>query len=68
MNERAKILNDWRIVPRLLVVAYGWFAVDVGYWFMALPDPTASQSAFVNVIWGASAAWFGLYVHSGNKS
>ena len=31
-------------------------------WFMQLPDPTNAQSAFVSVIVGAGAAWFGLYV------
>jgi hypothetical protein len=29
---------------------------------MTLPDPTNAQSAFVSVIVGAGAAWFGLYV------
>ena len=29
---------------------------------MALPDPTNAQSAFVSVVVGAGAAWFGLYV------
>ena len=29
---------------------------------MQLPDPTNAQSAFVSVIVGAGAAWFGLYV------
>lgn len=62
-----KKLDEWRIVPRLLVTAYGAFAFVVGDWFMSLPEPTASQSSFVSVIWGASAAWFGLYVNSGNK-
>ena len=36
-------------------------------WFMALPEPTAPQSAFVSVIVGAGAAWFGLYVGSGGR-
>jgi hypothetical protein len=36
-------------------------------WFMALPEPTAPQSAFVSVIVGAGAAWFGLYVGSGGS-
>ena len=31
-------------------------------WFMPLPDPTNSQSAFVSIIVGAGAAWFGLYI------
>ena len=29
---------------------------------MQLPDPTNAQSAFVSVVVGAGAAWFGLYV------
>ncbi len=29
---------------------------------MSLPEPTNAQSAFVSVIVGAGAAWFGLYV------
>jgi len=29
---------------------------------MQLPEPTNAQSAFVSVIVGAGAAWFGLYV------
>ena len=31
-------------------------------WFMSLPDPTNAQSAFVSIIVGAGAAWFGLYI------
>ena len=29
---------------------------------MQLPEPTNAQSAFVSVVVGAGAAWFGLYV------
>ena len=29
---------------------------------MSLPEPTNAQSAFVSVVVGAGAAWFGLYV------
>ena len=34
---------------------------------MQLPDPTNAQSAFVSVVVGAGAAWFGLYVGGTNK-
>ena len=55
-------LDKWRIFPRLLITLYG-----VAFWrttelFMQLPDPTNAQSAFVSVVVGAGAAWFGLYV------
>ena len=36
-------------------------------WFMTLSDPTNAQSAFVSVIVGAGAAWFGLYCGSGGS-
>ena len=35
---------------------------------MTLPDPTNSQSAFVSVIVGAGAAWFGLYTSTSKSS
>jgi hypothetical protein len=60
-------VNEWRVIPRLLVMMYGFFAVHVGSWFMSLPDPTGAQSAFVSTIWGAAAAWFGFYCNSGSK-
>lgn len=60
-------VNRWRLVPRLLVLLYGLFCFYVGDWFMGLVDPTTQQSAFVSVVWGASAAWFGLYVNSGRS-
>jgi len=62
-----KELNSWRIIPRLLIFLYGAFCLHVGIWFMELLDPSAAQSAFVSVIWGASSAWFGLYVNSGGS-
>jgi hypothetical protein len=34
---------------------------------MSLPDPNTQQAGLVSVIVGAGAAWFGLYVSSGNN-
>ena len=55
-------LSAWRIFPRLLITLYGVAFWRTTEWFMQLPDPTNAQSAFVAVIVGAGAAWFGLYV------
>lgn len=60
-------LNKWRIIPRLMIMLYAGMCWHVSVWFMAIPDPTATQSAFTVTIWGAAAAWFGLYVNSGNQ-
>jgi hypothetical protein len=63
----AAAVDEWRIVPRVLMIMYAISFYRATEWFMQLPDPTNSQSAFVSVIVGAGAAWFGLYVGSGNK-
>ena len=36
-------------------------------WFIALPDPNMAQAAALSIIIGAGAAWFGLYINSGNN-
>ena len=63
----AQAIDKWRIWPRLLITLYGVMFYQTTAWFMSLPDPTNAQSAFVSVIVGAGAAWFGLYVGSGGK-
>ena len=60
-------IDKWRIWPRALITLYGVMFWRTTEWFMAIPEPTAHQSAFVSVIVGAGAAWFGLYVGSGGK-
>ena len=70
----ARRVNEWRVVPRLLVAGYGWLMWDVAQWYMGLPAPSAPQAAFVSTMTGAAAAVFGLYcnsggsVHAGNDS
>ncbi|MEQ9519466.1 MAG: hypothetical protein RLN89_08500 [Parvibaculum sp.] len=61
-------VDRWRIFPRLMLALYGVQCWRVGEWFMALSSPSVEQSAFVATIWGAAAAWFGLYVNSGPNS
>jgi len=54
--------DKWRVFPRFLITLYGVAFWRTTEWFMQLPEPTNAQSAFVSVIVGAGAAWFGLYV------
>ena len=61
-NNNAEGFDKWRVFPRILITLYGVMFYRTCMWFMSLPDPTNSQSAFVSVIVGAGAAWFGLYV------
>ena len=64
-NEIPETLDNWRVVPRLLITLYAIGFYQTMNWFMALPDPNNAQAGFVSVIVGAGAAWFGLYVNSG---
>lgn len=67
-NEKlAKIFNEWRPIPRLLVGLYIYLFYQVTMWFMGLPDPTMAQAGFISTIVGSAAAIFGLYVNSGSK-
>lgn len=65
MKEFYKTINRWRIIPRTLILMYGYLFYEVTHWFMALTTPNSQQAAFVSAIIGASAAFFGLYVNSG---
>ena len=60
------MLDNWRVIPRLLIFMYAVVFYQTMNWFMGLPDPNNAQAGFVSVIVGAGAAWFGLYVNSGS--
>jgi len=61
-------IDKWRVWPRLLITLYGVMFYRTTEWFMTLPEPSNAQSAFISVIVGAGAAWFGLYCGSGGKT
>ena len=63
----SSVIDKWRLWPRMLITLYGIMFYRVTEWFMTLPDPTNAQSAFVSVVVGAGAAWFGLYCGSGGS-
>ena len=62
-----KLLNDLRVIPRAMLFTYMIVFYETVTWFMQLPEPNNAQSAFVSVVTGAGAAWFGLYVNSGGE-
>ena len=55
-------VNEWRIFPRAFILMYFWLVWRITEWFIALPEPSASQAGLASVVIGAGAAWFGLYV------
>ena len=64
--EIPEMLDNWRVIPRLLIFMYAVVFYQTMNWFMLLENPNNAQAGFVSVIVGAGAAWFGLYVKSGS--
>ena len=60
-------LNAWRIVPRLLIIAFIVMTFRVVEWFMTLPEPTLEHAGLVSVMTGALTGAFGLFLGSGKK-
>tara|TARA_R100000963_G_C4604551_1_gene77089 strand:+ start:329 stop:652 length:324 start_codon:yes stop_codon:yes gene_type:complete len=61
-NMTSGMLDKFRVIPRLIMLAYIYAFYSTTVWFMALSHPTNAQAAFVSTIVGAGAAFFGLYV------
>ena len=61
-NKIAGLLDKFRVIPRLVMLAYIYASYKSVTWFMILPDPTNAQAMFISTIVGAGAAFFGLYV------
>ena len=61
--EIPELMSNWRLVTRLLMVAYAWAFLDVINWFMALENPNNAQAGLVSVVVGAGAGWFAIYVN-----
>ena len=68
MKITPKHLDAWRIIPRILILCYVYLFYTSTTWFMGLSDPTNAQAGFISTVVGASAAFFGLYVNSGNNN
>tara|TARA_R110002012_G_scaffold87378_1_gene216104 strand:- start:38 stop:424 length:387 start_codon:yes stop_codon:yes gene_type:complete len=64
----AQAVDSWRIFPRLFLSVYIYLLYYSTIWFMALEDPSMSQSGLISIIVGAGAAWFGLYAGTSGAS
>ena len=62
--DLAKMVDQWRIFPRLFITTYIYLLYKVVVWYMDLAAPSMEQSGLVSVVVGAGAAWFGLYTGS----
>ena len=56
------VVDDWKIVPRLMMLAGTVLTYKAVLWFMTLPDPTVAQSGLVSVCMGALTGCFGIWM------
>ena len=61
--EIPELISNWRLVPRLMMIAYAYAFMEVIQWFMALEAPTNDQAGLGSVVVGAGAGWFAIYVN-----
>ena len=58
----ATILDDWKILPRLMMLAVTVLTYQAVHWFMSLDDPSVAQSGLVSVCMGALTGCFGIWM------
>lgn len=63
----AEVLDAYRIVPRVLLLGFGYLVWSVVEWFMGLENPTTQQAAFVSAVVGITAPITAFYFQTGRK-
>ena len=58
----ATVLDDWKVLPRLMMLSVTILTYKAVLWFMTLPDPTVAQSGLVSVCMGARTGCFGIWM------
>ena len=64
----ATVLDDWKILPRLMMLAVTVLTYQAVHWFMSLPDPSVAQSGLVSVCMGALTGCFGIWMGKESKT
>jgi phosphate/sulfate permease len=65
--DLAEITDAWRLVPRMVLAAYGAMCWQLTAWYMALKAPTTEQMAFVSLIVGLAVPLTNFYMSTGRK-
>jgi hypothetical protein len=56
------VIDDWKIVPRLMMLAITVMCFQVTTWFITLQDPTLNQSGFCSIIFGCFSGCFAVWL------
>lgn len=61
----AELIDAYRVVPRIILLAYAYLVFYVLTWFMGLENPSTQQAALVTTVSAIVAPVIGLYTNSG---
>ena len=56
------VLDDWKVLPRLMMLAVTVLTYQAVHWFMGLEDPSNAQAGLVSVCMGALTGCFGIWM------
>ena len=62
------ILDNWKVLPRLMMLAVTVLTYQAVHWFMSLDDPSVAQSGLVSVCMGALTGCFGIWMGKESKT
>ena len=60
--QMATVLDNWKVLPRLMMLAFTLMSFRVVEWFMGLEDPTTQQAGLVSVVMGAATGAFAVWM------
>lgn len=56
------IIDDWKIIPRVMMLAVTVLTYQAVHWFMSLEEPSNAQAGLVSVCMGALTGCFGIWM------
>ena len=56
-------VDDWKITPRLMMLAVTILTYQSVHWYMGLEAPTNGQAGLVSVCMGALTGCFGIWMN-----
>ena len=62
------VLDEWKVLPRLMMLAVTVLTYQAVHWIMSLPDPSVAQSGLVSVCMGALTGCFGIWMGKESKT
>ena len=63
----AKLINEFRVVPRIFMLTYTFVFYEVVQWALAQEELTIAETGFVGVIAGLASVMFSAYTMTTKK-